>query len=316
MSAETQISIIDESRSKSIVSSTRSPVKSGAVASPTKSIDGSIPPNPRDYSDSLFSDLYDTKHFDLGFHLHKIPPPTDPLPDSLYEPAHRRLTRAEKSVRNQDKDRAQHEKDRVIQLLHGLNGHDWLKVLGVTGITESKKKDFEVARNYFIAGCENIIERFRLWKEEEKRRKLEKAKVVEDEEEDDDDDEGDEEDDDISDGDPPDYTDVDASAARQLHDEAVARMIPAPPKFAVESSSTASTSPFKSFFNKPRIREASLRKHRRSTRSEIQAFGQPIPEVEERDFKLDKELIKEGELIRGERGGRATRSTRRNGDNS
>lgn len=193
----------------------------------------------------------------------------------------------------------------MIQLLEGLKGHDWLKVLGVTGITESKKKDFEAARNYFIGGCENIIERFRLWKEEEKKRKIEKDAVNTEALEY-------EGDDDISDGDPPDYSDVDASAARQLHDEAVARMTPASPK--KNGKSRNPTSHFTSFFDKPRVREASLRKHRRNTRSEIQAFGQPIPDVEERDFDLDEELIKEGEVVRSQRGGRTKRTTRRSGD--
>lgn len=290
-----------------------------AAASPTKSVDWDYPlhTTPRGYPDSLFTNLHDTKHFDLGFHLQKLPPSTDPLPDSLYEPAHRRLTRAEKSVRNQDKDRAQHEKDRVIQLLDGLRGHDWLKILGVTGITESKKKDFEPARTYFIAGCENVLERFRLWKEEEKKKKLDKDKVhnepSEEEQEKQEEEGGGGGDDDISDGDPPDYSDVDASAARQLHDEAIARMTPATPRLPIDMSEPSVTQ-FRSFFDKPRVREASLRKHRRSTRSEIQAFGQPIPDIGEREFALVEQIITEGEVIRRDRDGRATRSTRRSGN--
>jgi len=312
LSAETQISLVDEIKSKPLGNG--SPLKRKATTSPSELVNGdtSFSKTPREYPDSLFSDFNDTKHFDLGFHLHKPPPSTDPLADSWYEPAHRRLTRSEKSVRNQDKDRAQHEKDRVIQLLDGLKGHDWLKVLGVTGITEGKKKEFEGARNYFIGGCENIIERFRLWKEEEKRRKLEKDKINTEVLEEESEEEQDE--DDLSDGDPPDYSDVDASAARQLHDEAVARMA-ASPKRTVDRYRIPASPPFKSFFDKPRVREASLRKNKRSTRSEIQAFGRPIPDLEVRDFQLDEETIKDGEAARRERAGRKTRSMRKSGEN-
>jgi hypothetical protein len=236
------------------------------------------------------------------------------LTDEYFEFIHRKPERQEKSIRNTDKGRAQHEKDQVIRLLEGLQGHDWLKLMGVSGITESKRKDYEPAREHFIRGCESIIEKFRIWRDEEKRRKLEKevAQAEAEEEEEDgeveaelekeqelEEDEGN-----ISDGDPPDYSDVDASAARQLHEEAIARSAPAsktgrgrPKATPIPQPVEEVEKPFTSFFSKPYLREAALGKHRRSGRSVAAwGFGQPIPDVEDQDFDLPEELRDEETL--------------------
>lgn len=230
----------------------------------------SQPPNNysiRSYGDSLFTDLFDSQRINLDFlkaqhHKGKSAEGDahDPLPDSIFEAAHKKAERLEKSIRNSEKGRAQHEKDQIIRLLDGLQGPDWLRVMGVSGITEGKKKGFEPARAHFIRGCQAILDKFRAWAAEEKRRKVEKenreraaaaARAEEeghevkdsDEEEQDDDDDAEEEaaedlgedldadmeDDDgslsaESDGDPPDSTtsDVDARIAKQLRQEVLA----------------------------------------------------------------------------------------------
>lgn len=209
----------------------------------------------------------------------------------------------EKNIRNTEKGRAQHEKDQVIRLLEGLQGHDWLKIIGVSGVTESKKKDFIPARDHFIKGCQFIVEKFRLWKEEEKRRKDERERLkVEAEEQDEIEGDGNE-----SDGDPPDYSDVDHAAARQLHEEAMSRIAAASSSSSATSkrrSTTASAEPpplviqkdFVSFFKKPHLREAALGQNRRSGRS-VSAFGHPVPELPFRDFELPEELIDEETLL-------------------
>jgi len=175
--------------------------------------------------------------------------------------------------------------------------------MGVSGITDSKKKDYEPARIYFIKGCEAILEKFRTWRDEEKRRKLAKelaiAEAETQEAEDDEDDEGN-----VSDGDPPDYSDVDASAARQLHEEAIARSAPV---HAPRSERRPKVEPialpvhelekdFVSFFPKPYLREAALGRTRRSGRS-VAAWGHPVPEVSETDFDLPEEC-KEPEFLK------------------
>lgn len=236
----------------------------------------------RSYADSLFTDLTDSQRIDFSF-LNKGTSLEDPLPDALFEPAHRKAERLERSIRNSEKGRAQHERDQIVRLLDGLQGHNWLRVMGVSGITESRKKAFEPAREHFIKGCQAILEKFRRWAAEEKRRKLEKDRAAanagrqaereaaaseEKEKErgravgaagkrsarekgggggreiaDSDADAGDDDADNDGDaeGEPPDDSDVDASVAKQLREEALAAA--AAKKKASATSTSASSSP-------------------------------------------------------------------------
>jgi len=267
----------------------------------------------KEFPDSLFDNLHDAQRVDFSFldKHYKEQGGVDPLTNEYFESIHRKPERQEKAIRNSDKGRAQHERDQVIRLLEGLQGHDWLKLMGVSGITESKKKDYEPAREHFIRGCEAILEKFRLWREEEKRRKAEKeaaaasaAEEVEEEEveEEQEDQQEDEQEGNISDGDPPDYSDVDASAARQLHEEAIARSAPLS-KHSQKKAKVELIPPFVpevekefiSFFAKPYLRAAALGKHRRSGRS-VAAWGHPVPDVTDVDFDLPDEYRDEETL--------------------
>ncbi|KAI5298002.1 hypothetical protein KEM56_004386, partial [Ascosphaera pollenicola] len=58
----------------------------------------------------------------------------DPLSDELYFKAHRRLERQEKQLRNIERDRAQHEKIQLDRLLEELEGHDWLRTMGIRSV--------------------------------------------------------------------------------------------------------------------------------------------------------------------------------------
>ncbi|KAK0118170.1 hypothetical protein ONS95_012475 [Cadophora gregata] len=266
----------------------------------------------KEFSDYLFTDLHDAQRVDFSWmdKNYKEDGGEDPLSEEYFELIHRKPERQEKAIRNTDKGRAQHEKDQVIRLLEGLQGHDWLKLMGVSGITEGKKKEYEPAREYFLKGCEAIIEKFRIWKELEKQKKLEReAAMAEAEEEGQEEEEEEEEPEEaegeeegyVSDGDPPDYSDVDASAARQLHEEAVARSAPSArhpekkPKVELIPEYKTVEREFKSFYNKPHLREAALGRHRRSGRSAV-AWGHPVPEVAETDFDLPEEYRDEETL--------------------
>jgi hypothetical protein len=245
----------------------------------------------KEFPSSLFDNLHDAQRVDFSFlATHYKDLVEDPLPDAYFESIHRKPERQEKAIRNTDKGRAQHEKDQVIRLLEGLQGHDWLRLMGVSGITDSRKKEYEPARAHFIKGCEAIIEKFRIWREQEKRRKLEREQAMAQAEEE-------EEGGYFSDGDPPDYSDVDASAARQLHDEAIARSAPLHALRTRERPAEVELIPghaqelekdFKSFFAKPYLRQVALGKNRRSGRTVV-AWGHPVPDVPIADFDLPEE---------------------------
>ncbi|KAI1209174.1 something about silencing, SAS, complex subunit 4-domain-containing protein [Annulohypoxylon truncatum] len=294
------------------------------IPSPHSALDSCVPPHydtVRTYGDHLFDDLHDSQRVSFAFLQTRDNDKDveDPLPDTYFEPAHKKAERLEKSIRNTEKGRAQHEKDQIIRLLNELQGHDWLRTMGVSGVTESRKKTFEPARDHFIKGCQVILEKFRIWSQEEKKRKLKKeralAEEAENEEEADEDDEvqsdeaeepdediaiadvdeaEDDVSDNVSDGDPPDYSDVDASA-KQLLDEALARA-----KYTASNSKRSrgeppptSTEPrvvkeFTSFFNKKHLRDAALSKGRRRGRTVV-AWGHPVPDMMEDDFELPEE---------------------------
>ncbi|EEA18686.1 hypothetical protein TMatcc_010775 [Talaromyces marneffei ATCC 18224] len=103
---------------------------------------------------------------------------TDPLSDDVYFKAHRRHERQEKQLRNIEKERAQHEKIQLDRLLDELQGHDWLRVMGISGITDTEKKLYEPKRDYFVKEVSALINKFHMWKEEEKRRKHEREQTL------------------------------------------------------------------------------------------------------------------------------------------
>lgn len=180
------------------------------------------------------------------------PEDKDPLSEATYFRAHRRNERQEKQLRNIERERAQHEKQQLDRLVDELQGQDWLRVMGISGPTDQdERKQYESKRDFFVGELSALIQKFKIWREEEKRRKADKEKlrvesaedldatpqqhnpyppsasastsqkrrstdaVVEDSE-----DSGGLLSDAPSHGETPDVNDVDAWAARQLHQEA------------------------------------------------------------------------------------------------
>ncbi|KGQ06173.1 hypothetical protein BB8028_0002g02610 [Beauveria bassiana] len=289
----------------------------------------------RGCGDALYTDVFDAQQIDFGFleAQYKNRALEDPLPDSTFEPIHRRAERVERSIRNSEKGRAQHEKDQIIRLLEGLQGHDWLRVMGVSGITETKKKTFEPARAHFIKGCQGIIDKFKNWSLEEKRRKQERERTLAAEhaqeelkEVHDIGDAEDEEMDDVNDSTPThqsrsedgrgiDEEDEDAlmnsqdnsseasssSPAKQLRQEAMARSKmtakrPRSDTVAITPRQSETPKEFKSFFSKKYERDGALNKHRRAGRN-ILAWGHPIPDIAEMDFDLPEDY-RDDELLK------------------
>lgn len=266
--------------------------------------------------------MFDTQRIDFGFleTRYKNAAQEDPLPDSLFESVHRRAERTERSIRNSERGRAQHEKDQIIRLLEGLQGHDWLRVMGVSGVTETKKKTFEPARRHFIHGCQTILDKFRNWNLEEKRRKLEKERALAEQAESPDDDyvessekaepveEGEEDDEAAEDGNSQGESSEASSPAKQLREEAMARSKLSakttkkprpriqPAKQAKPPKPPEPPKEFKSFFTKKHERDGALNRHRRAGRK-VLAWGHAVPDIVESDFLLpeeyrDEELLK------------------------
>ncbi|KAH6854218.1 something about silencing, SAS, complex subunit 4-domain-containing protein [Chaetomium sp. MPI-CAGE-AT-0009] len=302
-------------------------------------------PPTRSYGDALYTDLFDAQRIDFSFLSNPAPATSDPLPDTLFAPAHKKAERTERSIRNTEKGRAQHERDQIVRLLDALHGQDWLRVMGVSGVTETKKRAFEPARAHFVRGCEAILAKFRRWSREEKRRRVEmlekrqaflsggEGSTCGEGAESDEEEEGEEEEEeeggeearrlgrggesgeegeeaeDVED-EPPDESDVDASIAKQLREEALAaaakrRRAKAGGKAAAakrgRTAAAASSShppapaareapkEIMSFFRKRYQRDAALSTNRRKGRT-VLAWGEPIPEMPEAEFELPAAL--------------------------
>lgn len=105
-------------------------------------------------------------------------PAVDPLNEDLYFRAHRKFERQEKQLRNIERDRAQHEKQQLDRLLEDLRGQDWLRVMGLTGVHENEKSLYEPKRQILIQELVALVKKFQTWKDEERRRKTAKDKPL------------------------------------------------------------------------------------------------------------------------------------------
>jgi hypothetical protein len=228
----------------------------------------------------------------------------DFLTDEVYFRAHRRAERQEKQLRNIERERAQHEKVQLERLLDRLKGHDWLRVMGINGITDSEKKVFEPKRDYFIKEVTVLIEKFRLWKEEEKRRKAAKEQNLLSEE-------SECETSSVSDGDPPAGSEADGGGtARKSHEEVHPAAGPRSGRRKKQPTPSVAEplpaeKPFTSFFSKPYLRDAAIGKHRRG-RTKI-AFGHPIPDFAEEDFSLPADMLSQEAIAASARSRRRAR---------
>ena len=210
----------------------------------------------------------------------------DPLADTVYFTQHRRAERKEKQLRNIEKERAMHEKVQLERLLDGLQGPDWLKVMGITGVTDGERKDWEPKRDYFVKEVESLVDKFRIWKEEEKRLRAEKEAALAAREDEEDEDEG---------STPSDVANVNGAgpSTSELREKVPKtpqpRRPPRPQGFLLPVLPLQPPKPFTSFFEKPHLRAAALGKHRHGRNAA--AFGQPIPEFYEHEFEPPEEYL-------------------------
>ncbi|KAF1360647.1 hypothetical protein EJ07DRAFT_115164 [Lizonia empirigonia] len=239
------------------------------TSSVTPSRDASNPSIPTAQSSTIFQVLdYST----VARHI-RSDGEEDPLADTHFFAQHRRAERKEKQLRNIEKERAMHEKQQLERLLDGLQGPDWLRVMGITGVTAGETRDWEPKRDYFIKEVEALVDKFRVWKQEEKRIRAEKeaAHAARTEDEDDDGEES------------------EASEQPKAPEPPQPKRPPRPHGFLLPFVPPEPTAPFLSFYSKPHLRAAALGKHRHGRNAT--AFGQPIPDFEDHDFELPDDYI-------------------------
>lgn len=133
-------------------------------------------PEPTPFGNPLLK-LYDCEKITLHKPASNTPA-IDPLSEETYFRAHRKFERQEKQLRNIERNRAQHEQQVIERLLDELRGHDWLRLMGLTGVHESDKKLYEPKRDILIQELVTLVNKFQAWKDEERRRKLEKEKAL------------------------------------------------------------------------------------------------------------------------------------------
>jgi hypothetical protein len=202
----------------------------------------------------------------------------DPLSDAHFTIPHRRAERKEKQLRNIEKSRAMHEKLQLERLLDGLQGPDWLKVMGITGVTDGERKGWEGKRDWFIGEVEALVDKFRVWKEEEKRIRDLKDKEREGNKE---------EESGSGDGESEDEVEEKERAKQKTP---VPRRPPRPHGFLLPFIPPEPTTPFTSFYAKsPHLRATALGKNR--TGRNLTAFGLPLPEPEEREFQVPEDFV-------------------------
>lgn len=214
----------------------------------------------------------------------------DPLSETYYLKAHRRGERREKQLRNIEKEHAMHEKQDLDRLFKELQGPEWLRTMGLTGVTEPEKRAFEKKRDYYVNVVQALLNKFRSWREQEKGLKARKeAALTAQQEEDEDADERDSSHVDMSALDDADLSALQLRQEAGLPPRTPVRRIKLRLNFLLPEEDP--TKPFVSFYYKPHLRTAAMGHNRRGRNST--AFGQPVPEMAEGEFKLPFGFITE-----------------------
>ncbi|KAH6638157.1 something about silencing, SAS, complex subunit 4-domain-containing protein [Boeremia exigua] len=291
LDVDTPIYIVDEPP-KSKTAAPASPESLRKSASPARTRkpraitpprDPSNPPIPAAQSSTTFQVL---DYSSIAKHI-RSDGEQDPLADSYFFAQHRRAERKEKQLRNIEKERAMHEKQQLERLLDGLQGPDWLRVMGITGVTAGETRDWESKRDYFVKEVEALVDKFRVWKQEEKRIRAEKEAALAARTEDED-----------EEGEESEASEPHKVNGKTSHVKDQQPKEPEPPKpkrpprphgFLLPYIPPEPTTPFVSFYTKPHLRAAALGKHRHGRNAT--AFGQPIPEFSEHDFELPEDYI-------------------------
>ncbi|KIW07624.1 uncharacterized protein PV09_01571 [Verruconis gallopava] len=263
------------------------PLKTKGSSSPAKSRSITVPTRPRAPSTHAASARSQVTSAQNEAKTVQLPSPAkssiesgDPFADDKYLIYHRRAERREKQLRNIEKERAQHEKAHLERILEGLQGPDWLKVLGVTGVTESEQKEWRPKRDHFIREVADLVDKFERWKEEERRQRLKKEREREAEQDDNADAVS-------SSSAGASSSDLDARAALQLLQEA--GQTPKQSRrrrsqHVLYEAPPSPEQPFTGFYKDPRLRAQALGETRHGRH--MTAFGVALPDPPEAEFEL------------------------------
>ncbi|KAF1932202.1 uncharacterized protein M421DRAFT_1860 [Didymella exigua CBS 183.55] len=297
LDTDTPIYIVDEpSKSKTPVPVSLEPLRKSASPARSRKFRAATPPRepsvpsipsipsiPASQSSTTFQVL---DYGSIARHI-RSDGTEDPLADSHFFSQHRRAERKEKQLRNIEKERAMHEKQQLERLLDGLQGPDWLRVMGITGVTAGETRDWEPKRDYFIKEVEALVDKFRQWKQEEKRIRAEKEAALAARTEDEDDE-----------GEESEASEVAKVNGKPAYTKEQQPKEPEPPKpkrpprphgFLLPFVPPEPTAPFLSFYTRPHLRAAALGKHRHGRNAT--GFGQAIPDFEEHEFELPDDYI-------------------------
>jgi hypothetical protein len=239
--------------------------------------------------------------------------------ENFYIKIHRRAERHEKQMKNGDRERAQHEKYQLERLLDDLRGPDWLKTLGISGITDTEKKRYEPKRSLFIRETQALINKFKWWKEEEKRRKAERDQALAEEAAELEAEAAEHSSVNSSrrsiSTQPPNSSELDALASQQLLDEAKSANKRRRTQEGTDSSPLPSSlppqpppavhRPFTSFFAKKHLRDAAVSGRQRGRT--VLAFGLPIPDLVDQEFEIPRAILTEDAIRASQRSRRRRR---------
>ena len=219
----------------------------------------------------------------------------DPLPDSLYLGPHKKAERHERSLRNIEKVCAQAEKMNLARLLEGLKGPDWLKTMGISGITDSEKRKYEPKRDYYIKAVQALYNKFDWYKDQVKELEQKRGEGIaargqgDAEASENGNEESVNEESDVASGSR--LKEHDQSAPQVLQQVKPTIRLRLNAKTSRLSIPSEPGKPFTSFYSKQYLREAAVGKHRRGR--SVTAFGQLIPDTDQKEFALPKDLRSE-----------------------
>lgn len=238
---------------------------------------------------------------------------TDPLADDLYIKPHRGMGREEKRLRNVERDKAAYDKQRYEERLEKLRGTDWIKTFNLGGITvKLGNAEMEKRRQVVIKWHESLLEKFKAWKEEERRQKAAKggrlSRSITNSQErgtaesedlhgqaarnDDDGQIYEEEDIYAIVDDSDDAGDNSYHSKQYRHTSKPSKGVHRFPYAESPKKKQSDLKPFTSFYGKSHMRLAAISTGRKSSRN-LTAFGEPLPEIEEKEFLLPDEFFQQ-----------------------